>query len=162
MSVMNTTSCVQDDQRAEVLRSVMDHVREHPLEDRKLFERMVSIALTAEDPDDRHDAVQTMLEIIRDNGDSTAEVATLMLPNVDSTEKPANRKLRAWTEYVAAKIRKLREQRGWTQTQLAEEAGLTQSHVCRIENAVHSPSWKTITRIAKALGVAHGDIDPVD
>ena len=55
---------------------------------------------------------------------------------------------------LAALLKRLREERGVTQEQLAFEAGITSSALSRIERAVNSPGWTTVTRIAKALDVS--------
>ncbi len=65
-----------------------------------------------------------------------------------------------WTEHIAHKVRELREKTGKTQTELAQDAGLTQSHVSRIENAELAPSHMTVEKLAAALGVDPSAIDP--
>jgi len=47
-----------------------------------------------------------------------------------------------------------------TQQQLAEKAGLPQSHISRLEAGMHSPSHKTLEKIAAAMEIAMGDLDP--
>jgi transcriptional regulator with XRE-family HTH domain len=56
---------------------------------------------------------------------------------------------------VASQIRAIREQRGWTQNQLAEESGMKQSRISAMENVNYS-SWsiRTLRRLAKAFDVA--------
>ena len=56
--------------------------------------------------------------------------------------------------FVAAQIKALREQRGMTQSDLAEAIGTKQAGVSRLENVNYS-AWKTETlrRIARALKV---------
>lgn len=51
-------------------------------------------------------------------------------------------------------IRKLREDKGWTQEKLAQEAGLTWATVSRVERGEVTPSLPTAQAIAKALGVS--------
>lgn len=55
---------------------------------------------------------------------------------------------------IATQIRVLREQRGWTQAQLAEAAGMKQSRICALEDANYS-SWSvtTLKRLARAFDV---------
>lgn len=52
---------------------------------------------------------------------------------------------------LAAQIRALREQRGWTQGEFAERAGKPQSVICRLEGDDHLPSLKTLFEVATAL-----------
>lgn len=77
-----------------------------------------------------------------------------------AAEHPLPRGVKGWAEHVGRKIRSLREKANLTQTQLAEKAGLPQSHISRLENAEHSATHLTLEKIAQALGVTAGDIDP--
>lgn len=47
--------------------------------------------------------------------------------------------------------RKLREQRSWTQEQLAEKADLDQTFISGIERGTRNPTIITVTKLAKAL-----------
>lgn len=48
-------------------------------------------------------------------------------------------------------IRDLRERRGWTQTELAAAAGMTQPAVARFEAGGTTPTLPVIERLARAL-----------
>lgn len=48
-------------------------------------------------------------------------------------------------------VRALREERGWSQTRLAEAAGMTQSAVARFEAGGTVPSLPVLERLAHAL-----------
>lgn len=50
-------------------------------------------------------------------------------------------------------VRSLREERGWTQRQLAEAAGMTQPAVARFEAGGTTPTLAVLDRVARALGV---------
>lgn len=50
-------------------------------------------------------------------------------------------------------IRERREQLGMSQKELAERAGITQSHLCDIEQGRNKPSIDVAIRIAKVLDV---------
>ncbi|MBS0180160.1 MAG: helix-turn-helix transcriptional regulator [Nitrospira sp.] len=58
-------------------------------------------------------------------------------------------------EYIATQIKVLREQRGWTQERLAEEAEMKQSRISVLENVNYS-SWSlsTLKRLAEAFDVS--------
>lgn len=51
-------------------------------------------------------------------------------------------------------VKSLRTERGWTQKQLADEAGVPAPYVCRLEKG-HGDGWDVLRvfRIAKALGL---------
>jgi ribosome-binding protein aMBF1 (putative translation factor) len=50
-------------------------------------------------------------------------------------------------------VRMLREERGWSQAQLARAAGMTQSAVARFEAGGTVPTLPVLGRLADALGV---------
>ncbi|WP_233625015.1 helix-turn-helix transcriptional regulator [Actinoplanes sp. ATCC 53533] len=51
-------------------------------------------------------------------------------------------------------VRELRERRGWSQTQLAKAAGMTQSAVARFEAGGTVPTLVVLERLATALDVS--------
>jgi ribosome-binding protein aMBF1 (putative translation factor) len=52
---------------------------------------------------------------------------------------------------LGATVRGLREAKGWSQTQLAREAGMTQSAVARFEAGGTIPTLPVLQRLARAL-----------
>ena len=61
---------------------------------------------------------------------------------------------------VGAHIKRLRAERGWSQPQLAVEAGVAVSAVSQIENGRRSPNVSTLDKIAGAFGVEVADFFP--
>jgi DNA-binding XRE family transcriptional regulator len=53
---------------------------------------------------------------------------------------------------IARQVSELREKHQFTQTELAEKAGLPQAQISRIERGVISPTSATLAKIANALG----------
>jgi transcriptional regulator with XRE-family HTH domain len=53
---------------------------------------------------------------------------------------------------IAARVRQLREARGWSQEQLASETGLSKDGVSRIERGDRTPRLETLERVAIAVG----------
>lgn len=53
---------------------------------------------------------------------------------------------------LAAHIRQLREELGWTQEDLAARAHIDQGDLSRIERGATDPRWSTVNRIINALG----------
>jgi DNA-binding XRE family transcriptional regulator len=69
------------------------------------------------------------------------------------------RTVRAKTTHgVGARIRKLRQARGVTQTELADAVGMMRSNISRIEAAKHRPTLETMEKIAKALKVSVAEL----
>jgi DNA-binding XRE family transcriptional regulator len=89
-----------------------------------------------------------------------AQVPATTRPFFPNEEEPLSRGLKRWAEHVGQKIRDIRTQAGFTQSDLASRAGLPQSHISRLENAEHSATHLTLEKIANALGVPVGEIDP--
>jgi len=107
----------------------------------------------AEDPDTQKNIRLAMEEIL-------APIPIRRRPMHISEEKPMGRKLKNWAIHVGRKIRAHREAAGLTQVQLAGKAGIPQSHLSRLENAEHSATNFTLQKLATALGIRVGDLDP--
>lgn len=52
---------------------------------------------------------------------------------------------------LGAAVRRMREERGWTQTRLADAAGMTQSALARFESGGTVPTLALLERIAHAF-----------
>ena len=108
---------------------------------------------SASDPEEQLSIRRAMEEVL-----AQTPITFKALPLAE--ERPLSRGLKPWAEHVGKRIKELREKRGLNQAQLADEAGLTQSHISRLENAEHSATNLTLGKIARALGVSIGDLDP--
>jgi transcriptional regulator with XRE-family HTH domain len=61
------------------------------------------------------------------------------------------------------RIQRIRVQRGMTQAQLAEKAGVSRGYVAQIESPAtarhhRTPSRRTLEKLAKALGINVGEL----
>ncbi len=52
------------------------------------------------------------------------------------------------------RLRALREERGWSQEEFADRAGLHRTYVSAVERGVRNPTLSVLERLAKALGVS--------
>lgn len=52
---------------------------------------------------------------------------------------------------LAANMKSLRKARGWSQEDLADEAGLDRTYISGIERQLKNPTITVIERVAKAL-----------
>jgi len=55
-------------------------------------------------------------------------------------------------------LKRLREQRGLTQEQLAKRAGVSHGYIARLEIGMHDPSLSTLSKLAKALKVSVAEL----
>src|SRR5829696_7706923 len=61
---------------------------------------------------------------------------------------------------VGREIRRLREEKGWSQAKLAGAADMGVSGISQIETGARNPSAVTLSKIAEALGVGVADLFP--
>jgi transcriptional regulator with XRE-family HTH domain len=67
-------------------------------------------------------------------------------------------KRRTPTEGFGQVLRELRARRGLTQEALALDAGTERSHISALERGEKGPSFGTILRLARALGMSAGEL----
>ena len=65
-------------------------------------------------------------------------------------------------KFLARRIRSLREERGFSLTELADKAGISKSTLSLIESGKANPTISTIWAIADALGVSFGSLIDVE
>lgn len=56
-------------------------------------------------------------------------------------------------EQLATRIRKLRNENGWSQEELADRCDLHRTYISHIENAKREISVETLCKIAKGFGI---------
>ncbi|GMV72975.1 MAG: hypothetical protein AMXMBFR77_28120 [Phycisphaerales bacterium] len=80
----------------------------------------------------------------------------MMRPSNDRPE------IRARVERFAARLRALRAERRWTQNALGDRAAVGQGYISLLENGRHRPTCSMVRRLADALVVTPGELDPLD
>lgn len=128
----------------------------------------MSQALTDFDEEQVRDLVELITLYAADRDPEIVEAITELfnpdglgkvIKNVQTDEKISKR-LNDYQAEIGKKIKLLRVKKEWSQEQLAAKAGIKQSHVSRLEGGIHTPSDLTIQKLADALGVHPGEIDP--
>ena len=59
---------------------------------------------------------------------------------------------------MAKRIQKLRDERGWSQQQLAAKAGISREYLARLETGRQDPRVSVLLKIARALKVKLSDL----
>lgn len=60
---------------------------------------------------------------------------------------------------IGAKLKVLRQHRGWSQQKLADRSGVSQTHLSQIERGkIGRPHLSTITDLLEALNVSSGKV----
>lgn len=55
-------------------------------------------------------------------------------------------------------LREFRKHRGWTQQQLADEVGATQSTISQLESGEKNPSFELVRELSGVLGITVGEL----
>lgn len=63
---------------------------------------------------------------------------------------------------IGPKIRALRQERGLTLDQLASQAGISPSHLSRLERNQADPSFYVAASLAQEIGISLSDLLPED
>ncbi len=134
------------------LAVLYERVRSLPSADREDLYELANVFATAETEEDRDSAVVAMCEIIEKQPAGGVS-------RMDLSEEP-HPELDDWLEHISKRIRDARQEADLTQDQLAELAGLPQSHISRLETGKHSPSRMTLEKIAEATGQPLSFFDP--
>ena len=59
---------------------------------------------------------------------------------------------------LATRVRAMRRDKGWSQEELAHQAGVHRTFVSQIERAVKISTIVTVEKVARALGVRIGEL----
>ncbi|GEM_PF-722248 len=125
-----------------------------PVQDKEDLFELVKAAPLMQSKEDYDSFLGAFLEILEQN---PLEVNDLDLSE-EEQEKPEE--YVNWIEWISKKIREVRQNAELTQEELANKAGLPQSHISRLERGKHSPSHMTLKKIAKALCIDVTELDP--
>lgn len=142
---------VQETALTMAIAVFVERIGSLPQEDKNdLFELYKALAI-ATTQEERLHVANAMREIL---DQAPVKANPLTLPA--NTSPP----LKKWIDYISRRIKEERERANLTQVELAAIAGLPQSHISRLENGQHSPSYITLEKIAKALQISVSQLDP--
>ena len=124
----------------------------HSEEDRAALKRLTILLFKPDSGEEVVEILATMREI------AGAKPVKLLVLDPDGSDGDAGAD--NWKKHVAKTLKRLRKTAGLTQGELAEQSGLPQSHISRLETAKHSANHITLKRLASALGVELSALDP--
>lgn len=152
MKVLDQPGSVDHDALTMALAIVIDRIRRLPPEDKNdLYELVTALGSSEAGSEEQESIVLAMREIL---AQAPAAFRPLEVPPTPGDG------LAKWMTWIGEQIRKHRKAASLTQEELAEKSGLPQSHISRLENGQHSPSRVTLERIANALAIPRGELDP--
>lgn len=105
----------------------------------------------------RDEIAQTIQEVLFPDSLSVELMQEFDLTHEDDYVR---NKLTAYRQRVGQEIKERRLNMGLSQMELAEKAGISQSHLCRLETGMHVPTFATVERIAAALETVPSQLDP--
>lgn len=145
---------VTDQATIMALSILIERIGTLPRADRNDLFDLVQALRDASEPAERDEIAGAMNEILI----GSPKVTTRSMPQPPNPAAEGD--LRKLTNHIGGTIKQLRVQRDFTQGHLATLAGITQSHVSRIESGELSATHMTLEKIAKALNVQVRDLDP--
>jgi len=108
-------------------------------------------------PYDEYEALVAKAEAVDDAGAFDRAVAELERGDDELVPATLVRRLSAGE----SPIKVWRDHRGYTQTELAERAGLSQSYVAMLESGSRSGGMSNLARVARALSVDLDELSPL-
>jgi DNA-binding XRE family transcriptional regulator len=135
------------DLAAGIMRAIVQSVPDE--DDRCDLMELVPLLLNGSE-DEQRDARKAIEEIL-----DPAEISVKRM----KLDRKADSQFDEWLAFVSKRIRDARMGAGMTQDQLAKKCDIPQSHLSRLETGQHSPSAKTLAKIAKALGLPASHFD---
>lgn len=120
---------------------------------------MVELFLQSDDVAEQTEIIRGVFEIVAPELTNRKGPAGATANLDEGVSAESRERVRNYREWVGRTIAAKRAEAGLTQVELAKKAGIPQSHVCRLETGVHTPTSRTIKKIADALGIAPGALD---
>ena len=151
MNTIPTVSQITDNTFALAVAVFRECIASLSPDDKQDVLSLIPQLLNGDDDEERQSAVAAISEILH-----RPKSQLVSLESLEGGEED----LASWTTFVSKRIREARETAGLTQAELSLQSGLPQSHISRLEQGKHSPTAKTLEKIATALNLPHAHFDP--
>jgi DNA-binding transcriptional regulator YiaG len=150
-----TKEHVADRIEQQMRRRIEERLSKLPKDQRRDLHKLCELLVAEEDEREQYEIARTLTEII-----FPESIKNLLNDESIKEMAEARRRLDEYRKRVGHEIRRRRESMKMTQTELAERAGIPQSHVSRLERGKHAPTYVTLERVAKALETTPARLDP--
>ncbi len=151
MNTIPTVSQITDNTFALAVAVFRECIASLSPDDKQDVLSLIPQLLNGDDDDEKKSAAEAISEILH-----RPKSQLVSLESLEGCEED----LASWTAFVSKRIREAREAAGLTQAELSQQSGLPQSHISRLEQGKHSPTARTLERIATALKLPHSHFDP--
>ncbi len=151
MNTIPTVSQITDNTFALAVAVFRECIASLSQDDKQDVLSLIPQLLNGDDDDERQSAAEAISEILH-----RPKSQLVSLESLEGGEED----LASWTTFVSKRIREARETAGLTQAELSLQSGLPQSHISRLEQGKHSPTAKTLEKIATALKLPRSHFDP--
>jgi DNA-binding XRE family transcriptional regulator len=135
------------------VKNMIDRIKTFSPDDRKEFVELLLLVQETSDQEEYESLVRALDEIW--------EQKPIAVDSFPLEDQPMTEGLKKWTTHVAGRIKELREKAGMSIEALAKSADLPPEYVLLIEEAQESASNFALSKIANALHVDVGVIDPI-
>lgn len=150
MNTIATVSPITDNAFALAVAVFQERIATLSEEDKQDVFSLIPDLLDGDD-EARQSAAEAIREILH-----RPKAQLMSMESLEGTEDD----LEKWTAFVSKRIREARESADLTQAELSQKSGLPQSHISRLEQGQHSPTAKTLEKIATALKLPQSFFDP--
>ena len=135
------------------VKTILERIKTFSADDRKEFVAMLLKVHETDDPEEHESLVRAIEEIW--------EQKPIVVESFPVDDQPMSEGLKKWTAHVGGRIKELREKAGMSINALAKAADLPPEYVGQVEEAQESASNMALSKIANALHVDLGAIDPI-
>lgn len=150
-----TREQIADRYERHMRRKIEERLSKLPKDQLRDLHKLCELLVTEENESEQCEIARTITEII-----FPESLKGLLLDESIKEMAEARQRLDDYRKRVGQEIRQRRESLKMTQAELAERAGIPQSHVSRLECGKHAPTFVTIERVAKALKTTPAKLDP--
>lgn len=104
------------------------------------------------------ESTQELVIPLFDSSEHRIHVLVLLAASIEPTRTRFEAEALGYATKWGHAIRKARERRGWSQTELAMRAGTHQCMISRLEIGVHMPQVATIDRMCRTFGISRYEL----